>query len=57
MDAPFHQLDVNGFNHQIPGGLPTPANRTKFVKPDLKDKNTPKSAVCIELVGFLALLT
>ncbi|KAM5541439.1 hypothetical protein V8D89_004993 [Ganoderma adspersum] len=49
MDARFHQLDVSAFNRRIPGVLPTAANRAKFVKPDIKDKNMPKSAACIEL--------
>ena len=50
----FNQLDLGAFNALIPGALPTPADRTKFVKPEIgdMDREMEKWAICVELVRF-----
>ncbi|KAI1786024.1 hypothetical protein LXA43DRAFT_1185430 [Ganoderma leucocontextum] len=49
MDTYFHQVDLNAFNDRIPGPLPTPADRAKFLKPVVEKREMSGRSIGVEL--------
>ncbi|KAI1782488.1 hypothetical protein LXA43DRAFT_1187614 [Ganoderma leucocontextum] len=49
MDTYFHQVDLNAFNDCIPGPLPTPADRAKFLKPVVEKREMSGRSIGVEL--------